>query len=218
MQFISCLGWGLQSDVNLASTWELSPAENHDIIYACNACHLKWDTGDLQSSKHELLVLALKCQSSLGGHEQTHFLLEVVHGVCPTTGWSVERCTSQVAFTCVRVILCMLTCSPLCRAGSCTKECMQVLARREMCEYKWSLYFQKWSIVLRINGKLDHPVIACNCIPGEYTQYSTFSGMGLWFLRWWLWKGLSFLSVYFSKPIRNFKTRRCFSRSYDTFS
>lgn len=134
------------------------------------------------------------------------------------TGWSVERCTSQVAFTCVRVILCMLTCSPLCRAGSCTKECMQVLARREMCEYKWSLYFQKWSIVLRINGKLDHPVIACNCIPCEYTQYSTFSGMGLWFLRWWLWKGLSFLSVYFSKPIRNFKTRRCFSRSYDTFS
>lgn len=47
-----------------------------------------------------------------------------------------------------------------------------------MCEYKWSLYFQKWSIVLGINEELDHPVIACNCIPCECTMSS---GRGVFF-------------------------------------
>lgn len=31
--------------------------------------------------------------------------------------------------------------------------------------------FKKWAIVLGIKGKLDHPVIACNCIACEYTKY-----------------------------------------------
>lgn len=109
-------------------------------------------------------------------------------------------------------------CSRFCCAASCMKECMQVWAHGGMCEYKWSLYFQKWSIVLGINGKLDHPVIACNCIPCEYTKYSTSSGTGLCFLRWWLWRGLSFFLFTLLSQLEMFKTRRCFSRSYDPLS
>lgn len=59
----------------------------------------------------------------------------------------------------------MLKCACLSSAASCMNESMQVLAHGVMCEYKWSLYFQKWSIVLGINEKLDHPVIACSAYP-----------------------------------------------------
>lgn len=37
----------------------------------------------------------------------------------------------------------------------------------------------KVSIVLGINEKLDRPVIACNCIPCEYTAHSMSSGRGV---------------------------------------
>lgn len=77
----------------------------------------------------------------------------------------------------------MLKCSHLCCAAVCMKEYMQVLAHGGMCEYKWSLYFQKRSVVLGINGKLDHLVIACKYVPCEYAKYSTSSGIGLCFLR-----------------------------------
>lgn len=93
----------------------------------------------------------------------------------------LECCTSQMALLCVHVRQCVLKCARLSCAVSCMKECMQVLAHRVMCGYKWSLYFQKWSIVLGINEKLDHPVIACNCLPCEHTVYSTSSGMGVFF-------------------------------------
>jgi len=96
---------------------------------------------------------------------------------------SAERCTSQTACVGVHVVPGMLKCSCFCCAVSDMKEYMQVLARGGMRDYEWSLYFQKWCIVLGINGKLDHPVIACNCIPGEYTECSMSSGTGLCFLR-----------------------------------
>lgn len=34
-------------------------------------------------------------------------------------------------------------------------------------------------MLLGIDKKLDHPVIACNCIPCEYSTYSMSSGRGV---------------------------------------
>lgn len=39
-QFIRCLGWGFQSDVNLASTSAMGPAD-HDAMHACDVCRLE---------------------------------------------------------------------------------------------------------------------------------------------------------------------------------
>lgn len=74
-------------------------------------------------------------------------------------------CRSQRALLCVRVRQCVLKCACLSCTASCMKECMQVLAHRVMWEYKWSLYFQKQSIVLGINEKLDRPVFVCTAYP-----------------------------------------------------
>lgn len=214
MQFIRSLGCGFQSDVNLAPAWELNPAENHDTIYACNACHLEWDTGDLRSSKHEFLVLALWCQISLGGLRVACFCRLCIERAPQHTLISRVLHISDgipMCHTLYAEVFSALLCSEL-------YEGMQVLAHGRMCEYKWSLCFQKWSIVLGISGKLDHPVIACNCITCEYTKYSTSSGMGLCFLRWWLWRGLSFFLFTLLSQLEMFKTRRCFSRSYDPIS
>lgn len=137
---------------------------------------------------------------SQGHLEQTHcFRSGMGHPVAHAC-WSVGHCALQMASVCVP--FCAEVFLPLLCADWWWKLHVGV-AHGEVRAHKWCLYFQKWSIVLGINGKLDHPVIVCNCTSCECAKYSASGGVGLCFLRWWLWRGLSYFSVYFIKPIRN---------------
>lgn len=179
MQFIRYLGCDFQSDVNLASAWEPSPAENHNMIYACNACHPEWDTGDFQGSKRApgigVPVLPgwsrTASPTSAGGAEGVPQSI----GVC----WSAAHLRWHC---CVRH--CVLKCAHL----SCTayeRVCWHI----ELCVNTNGAFIFKsgplsWglmrNLIIRLLPATAYPVNAPCLVAGVCS------------LRWWLWRGLVF--------------------------
>lgn len=196
----------------------LGPSVLQKIPIQCmHAMSVIWsETQNLQSSKHDLLVLALKCLSPPGGLKQAYLLPRVMHRERPITYIGEERHTSQRdLYVSISYLVCWRVLTSSVQWGL-----WRNAGRRwPMRDSKWSLCFQKWSIVLGINGNLIIRLLPATADPVSTPDTPCLVAWLSVALKVMVWERIIFFFFFplfaLLSQLEMFETRRCFSRSYD---